>query len=140
MEKGARMDAIATTVDMRPDEAEAAVREALGAQGFGVLTEIDVAATLKAKIGVDRPALKILGACNPTLAHRALEIDPSVSLMLPCNVVVESTGDRTRVAAVDPRDLMDDPRLAGLAAEAAAGLRAAVDAVGRAEVSAGRGA
>ena len=65
-------------VDQPIDRVEPAVRDALAAQGFGVLTEIDVAATLKAKLGVDRPPLKILGACNPSLAHRALEIDPAV--------------------------------------------------------------
>jgi uncharacterized protein (DUF302 family) len=113
------------------DEADAAVRQALGAQGFGVLTEIDVAATLKAKIGVDRPPLKILGACNPTFAHQALELDPSTSLLLPCNVVLESAGDaRTRVAIVDPRELMADERFVALAEEAAAGLQAALDALG----------
>lgn len=126
------MDAIETTVDLTPAEAEAAVREALAAQGFGVLTEIDVAAVLKAKLDVDRRPLKILGACNPGLAHRALEIDPSVSLLLPCNVIVEATDAGTRVAAVDPHTLMDDPRFASLADAAAAGLRAAVDAVGAA--------
>ena len=82
------MDAITVTVPLPLDETEARVRDALGTQGFGVLTEIDVAATLKAKLDVDRPALKILGACNPTLAHRALEIDESVALLLPCNVTL----------------------------------------------------
>lgn len=106
------------------------VEAALKAEGFGVLTEIDVAATLKAKLDVDRPALKILGACNPSLAHAALQIDPTVSLLLPCNVVVESTDAGTRIAAVDPHEIMDDPRFADLADVAAARLRAAVDAVG----------
>ncbi|HEX6417089.1 MAG TPA: DUF302 domain-containing protein [Acidimicrobiales bacterium] len=124
------MRAIEKVVGMPLADAEAAVREALSAQGFGVLTEIDVAATLKEKIGVDRPALKILGACNPSLAHQALEIDPSVSLALPCNVVVESTDAGTRVAAVDPHEIMDDPRFGELADDAAARLRAAVEAVG----------
>lgn len=123
------MNAIDTTVDLTPAQAEAAVRDALAEEGFGVLTEIDVAATLKAKLGIDRPPLKILGACNPSLAARALDIDPSVSLLLPCNVVVEVVDGRTRVAAVDPLELMSDARFAELAAEAAARLRAAIDRV-----------
>jgi uncharacterized protein (DUF302 family) len=121
--------AIDTIVELTPEQAEAAVRDALAEQGFGVLTEIDVAATLKAKLGVERPALKILGACNPSIAHRALELDASVSLLLPCNVVIEVVDGRTRVAAVDPRELMDDPRLAELADDAAARLQAAIDHV-----------
>ena len=124
------MHAIETTTDLSPTDAEAAVRDALAAQGFGVLTEIDVAATLKAKLDVDRPALKILGACNPTLAHQALQIDPSVSLVLPCNVVIEATDTGTKVAAVDPHDLMDDPRFTALTDEAAHRLRAVITAVG----------
>jgi uncharacterized protein (DUF302 family) len=124
------MHAIETTTHLSSTDAEAAVRDALSAQGFGVLTEIDVAATLKEKLDVDRPALKILGACNPTLADRALQIDPSVSLVLPCNVVIEATDKGTKVAAVDPHDLMDDPRFAALADEAARRLRAVITAVG----------
>ena len=123
------MRAIETTVDLSPEDAEAAVRQALAAQGFGVLTEIDVAATLKAKLDVDRAPLKILGACNPTLAHRALQLDPTVALLLPCNVVIEVTEEGTKVSAVDPHELMDDPRFAELADEAAGRLRAAIDAV-----------
>ena len=123
------MKSIETIVDLSLDDAEAAIREALAAQGFGVLTEIDVAATLKAKLGIDRPPLKILGACNPTLAHQALELDPSVSLLLPCNVVIEPTDGGTRIAAVDPHDLMSDPRLAQLADDAAQRLRAAIDSL-----------
>ena len=126
------MRAIETTVSLPAEQAETAVRAALAEQGFGVLTEIDVAATLKTKLGVDRPALKILGACNPTFAHRALEIDPSVSLLLPCNVVVEPDGEGgSQVSIVDPRDLMNDPRLAELAGEAAERLGRAVGALGR---------
>jgi uncharacterized protein (DUF302 family) len=123
------MNALETTVALTPAEAEASVREALGAQGFGVLTEIDVAAVLKAKIGVERPFLKILGACNPHFAHRALQLDPSVSLLLPCNITVETTPAGTKVAAVDPMELMDDPAFAELAAEVSGKLRAAIDAV-----------
>jgi uncharacterized protein (DUF302 family) len=125
------MNPLETTLALPMDEAEAAVRQALGTQGFGVLTEIDVAATLKAKIGVDRPPMKILGACNPNFAHQALELDPTTSLLLPCNVVLESTdGGGTRVAIVDPRELMADERFAELAQDAATHLQAALDALG----------
>ena len=123
------MKAIETTTTLSPAEAEAAVRDALGEQGFGVITEIDVAANLKAALDVDWASLKILGACNPALAHRALQLDRSVSLLLPCNVVIETVDGCTRVAAVDPRELIDDPRFAELAAEAAGRLQAAIDRV-----------
>ncbi len=121
------MRAFETTVPMRIAGAEQAIRDALGRQGFGVLTEIDVAATLNTKLGTDRAPLKILGACNPALADRALGIDPSVALLLPCNVVLEEAGTGTRVRIVDPLELMDDPRFADLADEAAGKLQAAVD-------------
>jgi uncharacterized protein (DUF302 family) len=123
------MDAIETFIGIPLGPAEAVVREALAEQGFGVLTEIDVAATFKAKLGVDRPPLKILGACNPELAHRALELDPSASLLLPCNVVLEADGEGTRVSIADPRALMTAPQLAELAAAAAERLTAVRDAV-----------
>lgn len=123
------MDAIETTIDLPMSEAEAAVRAALAEQGFGVLTEIDVAAIFKSKLGVDRAPLKILGACNPALAHSALELDPSTSLLLPCNVVLEADGERTRVAIADPRALMPGPAFTELAASAAARLSAALDSV-----------
>ncbi len=124
------MHAIETTVDLPSDQAETAVRGALAEQGFGVLTEIDIAATIKAKLGVDRPALKILGACNPTFAHEALTLDPSAALVLPCNVVLEPDGSGgTRISVVDPRDLISDPRLTDLAGAAAAQLTAALDSL-----------
>ncbi|TQK51304.1 uncharacterized protein (DUF302 family) [Streptomyces sp. SLBN-118] len=78
------------------------VRDALAAQGFGILTEIDVAATLKAKLDHDMEDYVILGACNPPLAHRALETDRTIGLLLPCNVVVRRDGDRTAVHALNP--------------------------------------
>lgn len=122
------MRAIETTVPLPLEAAEAAVRAALAEQGFGVLTEIDVAATLEAKLGVERPPLKILGACNPGFAHRALQIDPSAALVLPCNVVLEpADGGGTRVRVVDPGELMPDPALAEIADEAAGRLSAALE-------------
>jgi uncharacterized protein (DUF302 family) len=123
------MKAIEATVALSVSEAENAVRCALAEQGFGVITEIDVAATLKAKLNVDRPPLKILGACNPTLVHQALQVDPSVSLLLPCNVVIEAAHETTKIAAVDPHQIMDDPRFADLADDAARRLRSALDTV-----------
>jgi len=113
------MHAFETTVEASMPDVEAAVRAELQEQGFGVLTEIDVAATLRAKLGVERTPLKILGACNPHLAHRALAIDPAVSLLLPCNVVIETTDNGTHVAIADPRELMSDPSFDALANEAA---------------------
>lgn len=89
------------------DEAVARAREALAAEGFGVITEVDIAKTLKAKIGVDFRRYLILGACNPRLAHEALQIEDKVGTMLPCNVVVQDLGGgRTEVAAIDPEASM----------------------------------
>ncbi len=121
------MNSISTVTALSPENAEAAVRSALANQGFGVLTEIDVAAVFKAKLGVERPFLKILGACNPGFAQRALELDPSVSLLLPCNVVVEAVAGGVMVSAVDPLELMDDPAFAELGGEVSARLRQAID-------------
>ncbi len=123
------MRAIETVTALPMAEAEAAVRDALADQGFGVLTEIDVAATFKAKLGVDRAPLKILGACNPKVAHRALELDEFVSLLLPCNVVLADTGDGTRISAVDPRELMTGEPFRELANDAAERLTAALATV-----------
>jgi uncharacterized protein (DUF302 family) len=123
------MAAIETTTTLSMADAETAVRAALAEQGFGVLTEIDVAATLHAKLGVDRAPMKILGACNPSFAHRALGLDEEASLLLPCNVVLSATADGTRVLAVDPRTLMPDPTFAELTTEVAEQLSAAIRAV-----------
>jgi uncharacterized protein (DUF302 family) len=133
--------AIETTLDRPIEEVEQEVRDLLAGEGFGVLTEIDVAATLRAKLGVERPPLRILGACNPSLAHKALEADPSLALLLPCNVVLEQVGQATRVAVVDPVELLggavssapESPasdELALLAADASARLRRVVDQLG----------
>ncbi len=123
------MRSLETITQLSMADAESAIRGALSGQGFGVLTEIDVAATFKSKLGVDRPALKILGACNPTFAHRALELDESASLLLPCNVVLADTGDGTKISAVDPRELMSDEAFRELAADTADRLAAALAAV-----------
>lgn len=124
------MDAIAVTTSLSMSDAETAIRAALAENGFGVLTEIDVAATLKAKLDIERSPMKILGACNPGFAHRALEIDPSVSLLLPCNVVLSELPDGTvRVAAVDPRGLITDEAFTAVASEAAAKLAKAVQSL-----------
>jgi len=108
------------------------VREALAAQGFGVLTEIDVQSTLREKLGEDMEQYVILGACNPPLAHRALSADRSIGLLLPCNVVVRTAGDATIVEALDPRAIAavaGHPDLAEIAEDAAVRLRAALDAL-----------
>lgn len=123
------MRAIETTTALSMADAEVAIREALATQGFGVLTEIDLAATLKAKLGVERAPLKILGACNPHLARRALELDESVSLLLPCNVVLTDTGHGTKISTVDPRGLMTGEDFQELASEAADRLAAALAVV-----------
>jgi uncharacterized protein (DUF302 family) len=124
------MHSLQTTLKTPIDVAETEVRAALAEQGFGVLTEIDVAATLRAKLGVERPALMILGACNPQLANEALQIDPSVALVLPCNVVLETIGTGTRISVVDPRELMTDPAFASLASRAASQLTDALASLG----------
>jgi uncharacterized protein (DUF302 family) len=110
--------------------AVARTREALAAEGFGVITEIDVQQTLKTKIGVDFRPYLILGACNPALAHEALKLESNVGAMLPCNVVVQDAGDgRTEVSAIDPvasMQAIDNPQLKVKASAVAEKLRAAI--------------
>jgi len=114
------------TVELHFDDAVEAVTQALAKEGFGVLTEIDVAATLKKKLGLERPPYKILGACNPQFAARALEMEPQIGALLPCNVVVrEDASGRTVVEFMDPNavlQLVGRPEIAGIAAEVRARL------------------
>jgi uncharacterized protein (DUF302 family) len=106
-----RAYAMRTTVKLSYEQAVAAVREALQREGFGVLTEIDVRATLKKKLDVDFPPYLILGACNPPLAHGALTAEPDIGLLLPCNLVVYAPpGEDVVVAALDPEQQL---RLSG---------------------------
>ena len=93
---------LSATIPASYAETLARVRDLLGDAGFGVLTEIELAATLHAKLGVDIPQQVVLGACRPQLAHRALEADPRIATMLPCNVVVAAEGEETRVEIFDP--------------------------------------
>ncbi len=121
---------ISTALDF--DTAVARTREALAEQGFGVLTEIDVQATLKNKLGHDMEQYLILGACNPQLAHQALDVDRGIGLLLPCNVVVRRDGDSTVVQALDPQvmvSLPGNPALQGVADDAGRRLQAALDTV-----------
>ena len=106
---------ISTTLRVAFDDAVSRATEALKTQGFGIITEIDVTATLKSKIGVDFPKYRILGACNPTLAYEALKLEDKVGTMLPCNVVVRDAGNgATEVAVIDPvasMQAIDNPEL-----------------------------
>ncbi len=115
------------------DEVVNRVTDELKVEGFGVLSEIDVQATLKAKLGVDKPPYKILGACNPPLANKALEADPDIGLLLPCNVVVrqDAEGSNT-VAFMDPQavlKLVDREEIAELAVDVRARLQRVRDAL-----------
>jgi uncharacterized protein (DUF302 family) len=111
---------ISITLDTGFAETVERTRAALAEQGFGVLTEIDVAATMKAKLAQDMAPYLILGACNPPLAHQAISVDPSIGMLLPCNVVVRSIdGTHTLVEAMDPNVMVTATGNTGLAPVAA---------------------
>ncbi|SRR5581483_498460 len=114
-------------------EAVARVTEALKNEGFGILTDIDVKATMKAKLGQEFRPYRILGACNPALAYRALSLEDKIGAMLPCNVIVqEHAGGSIEVSAVDPvasMQAIDNPRLAEVAKEVQAKLKRVVESL-----------
>lgn len=102
------------------EEAEPRVREALAAKGFGVLTEINVKETLKKKLGEDIASYKILGACKPEMAHKAMMAEPKIGAMLPCNVILRTVENGTEVSAIDPLASMsavENPALMGIATD-----------------------
>ena len=121
------------TIDAGFDEAVGRAREALKAEGFGVITEIDVQKTLKTKIDVDFRRYLILGACNPAMAYEALQIEDKVGTMLPCNVVIqEREPGRVEIAAIDPvasMQAIENPRLTEKAAAVADKLRNALERI-----------
>lgn len=128
--------ALSTKLHSSFDDAVQRTREALAQQGFGVLTEIDMKATLKAKLGEDMENYMILGACNPPLAHRAVNVDRQIGLLLPCNVVVRTDpGDEgiQIVDAMNPQLLVDvtgEPELRPVADQVTTKLQAAIDSLG----------
>ena len=122
--------AIIRNVALSFDDADVRIRESLKEEGFGVLTEIDVRATLKQKLDVDFPPYRILGACNPPIAHKSLQAEPDVGLLLPCNVVIRQDGTRVVVEALDPEvqlGVADNPALTEMARDARARLTRALD-------------
>ncbi len=120
-------------VNVSVEEAEARVTETLKSKGFGILTRIDVAATLKQKLGADMPPYVILGACNPPLAHQAISAEPEIGLFLPCNVIVyQDAQGQVHVSAMDPQPMVDmikNPQLDSVATQARPLLQEALEAV-----------
>ena len=124
--------AFGKNVNMGFEQAVAAVTQALAKEGFGVLTEIDVQATLKKKLNLERPPYKILGACNPQFAHRALEAEPQIGALLPCNVIVREEGGKTIVEFMDPDavlQLVQRPEVGKIAAEVRSRLQRVMEAL-----------
>jgi uncharacterized protein (DUF302 family) len=123
--KGSARYAFGKTVSLGVAQAIERVTQELAKEGFGVLTEIDVAATMKKKLGLDMPPYRILGACNPQFAHRAITLEPQIGTLLPCNVVVREEGGKTLVEIMDPRavlQLVGRPEIASVAGEVRARL------------------
>ena len=121
---------LTTSTDLAFADAVDRVREELAAEGFGVLCVIDVQATLEAKLGVEREPYLILGACNPPLAHAALETEPELGVLLPCNVIVYQEDGHTRISAVDAEQMLSivgNDQLADTAGEVRRRLSAVVD-------------
>ncbi len=117
------------------EDAVARTRKELETEGFGVLTEIDVRETMRKKLGIELEPYLILGACNPTFAHQALELEPELGVLLPCNVLVYVRGARTIVSAVDAElmlSIVDNPELAAVAAEVRSRLARVVERVSQA--------
>jgi len=114
------------------DDAVAAVRDALAQQGFGIVSEIDMQQTLRTKLGVEIGHNLILGACNPGFAYQALQAEPSIGLLLPCNVVVRGTEEGTVVEMIDPQimvELAENPDMQRVAGEVAEKLSAALESL-----------
>jgi uncharacterized protein (DUF302 family) len=123
----------ATRLDLSYEQAVERTRAALRGEGFGVLTEIDVKATLKQKLNADFRKYVILGACNPPLAHRALQAELDIGLLLPCNVIVYEEGDGAVVSAIDSvsaMSMVENPALQEVAATVKAKLRRVIEALG----------
>ena len=116
--------------DVPIDEADTRTREALKEQGFGVLTEIDVKETMKKKIGAEMDDYRILGACNPNMAYKAIGMEPRIGAMLPCNVILRTIEGGTELSAIDPVASMaavDNPDLHAVAADVRDMLKKAID-------------
>ena len=125
--------AIEVTTHLEFEEAIRRVTELLAEQGFGVLTEIDVRSTFQKKLGLEYRPYRILDACNPTFAHRALEAEPHIGVLLPCNVVVWDAGNHRVVTAMEPRvmaQVVDAPEVRKVADEVSARLHAVLERVG----------
>ncbi len=126
---------IRTVVNLPYEQALARIRASLAENGFGILTEIDMKAKMKEKLGVEMRRYMILGACNPPLAHKAVEIETDIGLLLPCNVIVYEEGaGQSVVAALDPGSMVSmtgNPQLEQVATEARAKIVKAIEALGR---------